>query len=263
LARSGQLQICSGTQSAEEAGLQEFYVTGARVPKGHWRTASAAEAASLAAGAADSPPGETLEFLSVTTGPALVRARPALDLGHTFTTVPAGDSDTWNLLTKSAPELLQAVTSARGRAFHLASKASVAFDDPQLITTTRDPGRRNQLLGLHVDSQERKALNERDTCLRLLSFNIATEPRWLLFVKESVRSIALMLSESGRADACRAGATSAGAAFLAGATGCPVFRLRLDPGQGYLGPVQNMVHDGSTAGANSMGLRVCAFGHFA
>jgi hypothetical protein len=41
-----------------------------------------------------------------------------------------------------------------------------------------------------------------------------------------------------------------------------VFRLRLDPGQGYLGPVQNMIHDGSTAGARSRGLRTCVFGEF-
>jgi len=264
LARGGQLQVCTGTESANQVGLQEHYVTGARVPKGPWRTPVAEEVASLIEGAADSPPGETLELLSLTTEARFDRARPALKLGYALTTSPGEvHSDALDSLEQFAPELLRAVTSAGGRMFRLASDVRVAFDDPKLITTTRDPGQSNRLLGLHVDSQERKALTERGTCQRLLSVNIAAESRWFLFVNVSVRLLATTLNESGRENICRLGATSAGTTFLAGATDYPVFRVRLDPGQGYLGPVQNMLHDGSTAGAHLKGLRACAFGDFA
>lgn len=263
LARRGQLQICTGTQSADKLGLQDHYVTGARVPKEPWRTPVAEELSCLMEGAADPPPGETLEWLSLTPEANSDRVRTALELGYALTT-SRGErhSEARKSLAQIAPEVLQAVISTSRRSFRLASDVRLAYDDPQLITTTRDPGQRNRLLGLHVDSQERRALTERGTCQRLLSVNIAAESRWFLFVNVSVSLIATTLNETGRDDACRLGATKAGTTFLAGATDYPVFRVRLDPGQGYLGPVQNMVHDGSTAGARLKGLRACAFGDF-
>jgi len=263
LADGGQLQICAGTESADKVVQQDRYVAGARVPKGPWRTPVAEELSCLMEGAADAPPGETLEFLSLTAEANTDRVRIALELGSALTTSRGEPhSDAPNLLAKFAPELLQAVIATSGRSFHLASDVRVADDDPQLITTTRDPGQGNLLLGLHVDSQERKPLAERDTCQRLISVNMAAESRWLLFVNASIRLIATTLTDSGRDDACRLGATNAGTTFLAGAPDYPVFRVRLDPGQGYLGPVQNMVHDGSTVDARSKGLRACAFGEF-
>jgi hypothetical protein len=264
LARRGQLQICTGTESADRVGLQDQYVSSARVPKGPWRIPAAEELSCLMERADDPPPGETLELLSLTPEAISDRVRTVLQLGYDLTTT-RGElrSDARDSLAQLAPELLDSVTSTSGRSFRLASDARIASDDPQLITTTRDPGQGNRLLGLHVDSQERRALTERGACQRLLSVNIAAESRWFLFVNLSVHLIATTLNESGRADAYRLGATKAGTTFLAGVTDYPVFRVRLDPGQGYLGPVQNMVHDGSTAGARLKGLRVCAFGEFA
>src|SRR4051794_13263016 len=66
LADGGQLQICAGTESADKVVQQDRYVAGARVPKGPWRTPVAEELSCLMEGAADAPPGETLEFLSLT-----------------------------------------------------------------------------------------------------------------------------------------------------------------------------------------------------
>ena len=262
LANRGQLQISAGTESASDVGLQDQYVANARIPKGPWRTPGTDEVACLVDGADDVPPGEVLEFLSLTTDAALARARNALARGHSITTASSRGHEDTTSLEELVPDLIHAVTSAEGRTFRLTSDVRVAFDDPQLMTTTRDPGQGNRLLGLHVDSQERRSLAERVTCQRLLSVNVAPEPRWLLFVNVSVSRIATLLKESGRADACRLGASSAGMTFLASAPEYPVFRMRLDAGQGYLGPVQNMVHDGSTAGSHLSGLRACAFGDF-
>ena len=39
----------------------------------------------------------------------------------------------------------------------------------------------------------------------------------------------------------------------------PVFRLRIEPGHGYLAPIQNLIHDGSSIDAGQPGLRACAF----
>ena len=80
-------------------------------------------------------------------------ARSALGFGYSFPAIPQSNWDDWNSLTKSAPELVQAVRSPGGKAFHLASDAIIAFDDPELVTTTRDPGRGSLPLGLHVDAR--------------------------------------------------------------------------------------------------------------
>jgi hypothetical protein len=252
-----------GTEdAADEVACKDLFVPDARLPKEPWRAPATEEVAFLLDRATEAAPGETLEIVSLTAITASQRAREALELGREVSTAPdVATTEAWDTLSALAADLLRAVT-AGGTVFRLASEVRVHRDDPGLITTTRDPGQENRLLGLHVDSQERRRLSDRALCQRLLSVNIAAEPRWLLFVNASLSWIAQDLEQVGCEDIGRLNATDAGRIFLAGHIGYPVFRVRLEPGQGYLGPVQNMVHDGSTAGAHLPGLRACAFGEY-
>ena len=225
LARGGQLEVCTGTTTGDEAGLHEVCVTGARVPMGRWRTPTAEEIGCLTQGGADALPGETLEFLSLTTESAIARAQRALTLGFAITSSSAGiPSDSLTALARFVPDLLDAFTSSGGKGFRIASDVKIGYDDPNLVTTTRDPRDGNRLLGLHVDSQERKALCERHTCKRLVSVNIAGQPRWFLFVGVTIRGVADYFKAMGVNDIDRLGATNAGRSFLT-TTDCAVFRI--------------------------------------
>src|SRR5207245_3971045 len=116
-----------------------------------------------------------------------------------------------------------------------------------LLTTTRDPNKGNKRLGLHVDSHERRPLASRSASRRLLSVNLAHEPRAFLFVALSIASIFDALGRPADDDPGRQpNATALGRRFLTSLPDCPVFRLELRPGEAYLAPVQNVIHDGSS-----------------
>jgi hypothetical protein len=259
LARDGRLDVCTGTRLRVEADGP--YVTRARVPSGAWRKPTMEELATLHA--ADGHPNRSLELAELVVGGA-VPDHPALELGQAISRSPDGlGSRTWTALQHEAVDLLAHMAFPGDRGFRSATEVRIGRDDPRLATTTRDPSSGHRLLGLHVDSQERRPLHERERSKRLFNVNIAAEPRWFLFVNVDIGTQARHLLTIGNDDVERLGATDTGRAFLADDHTCPVFRIRLDPGQGYLAPVQNMVHDGSTENALLCGLRACAFGDVA
>jgi hypothetical protein len=264
LARCEQLQVCVGTETADDAGLAHRYVADARVPRGPWRMPTPDEVESLVADAANAPAGETLEILSLTET-ARCRAQHALDLGRAVATSSNGldQSGEWAALTRAVPDLVAAVTASCPLPFRQTSDLRIASNDPGLPTTTRDPGHGNRLLGLHVDSHERRALSDRGACQRLLNVNIGAEPRWFAFLDISVAQIADFLATTIGETINRLGGTDAGREYLALAPECRVYRVRLEPGQGYLAPVQNLVHDGCSTGMQFISLTARVFGDYA
>ena len=127
------------------------------------------------------------------------------------------------------------------------------------ITINHDTGRYN---GLHVDLWDRLDLNSRHLATNRICVNIGQGDRYLLFLPLSLMGIASALSEEMGPDwQAPRRFTLIGRQFMERFPDVPVIRCRLAPGEAYVAPTENLVHDGSSAGQSGMDERFTIRGH--
>lgn len=219
------LAVCRGTRLANADELKRGYLADAFVPTGDWRPLDEIEHASLV-GVQSRPRqrGETVELLLI--------PRRTVDFLRSATRADAAlpaarfldDSGLSSVIDWGEPRRL--VGSAR--------------DDPDLPTTTWDSGR-GGYLGLHVDSWDRLPSSRRLEATNRISINIGETERHLLF-------LAPLISELSTCAEDPLMAPELVELTLRQRSDLSVFRLRIDPGQAYIAPTENIIHDGSTAG---------------
>ncbi|MFD8751413.1 hypothetical protein ACFV0O_10600 [Kitasatospora sp. NPDC059577] len=199
------------------------YEDGAVLPVGPWQSLTTSEAASLR------PTGLTadstlVELAKLPDGPAPAGLASLAD--------PLGDPD----------------------AFHVGRTTSPA----KALTTTPNyqDGRR---IGLHIDNWDKLNYRSKHTGRRRLCFNLGPGTRYLLLGSLDIRAICRCLHTDPNdryphTDDLRAYA----------ALGLPlrVFRLRLDPGEGYIAPTELLPHDGSTEGQPEPSTAAFWLGHW-
>lgn len=138
-----------------------------------------------------------------------------------------------------------------------------------LCTVTVHP-QTGKYVGLHVDNWTRLPLNQRHLAPKRICINLGNDPRYFLFVNLSIRRLLdaalgtpveeFKPSSWGPAishDMLRvldrtAGGTAVARAFMACSPRYPVIRLKVYPGEAYIAPTENIIHDGSSAGAKGM-----------
>jgi hypothetical protein len=115
---------------------------------------------------------------------------------------------------------------------------------PGLETVTIDLANR-KFLGLHLDSWDRYPLEARARSLNRICVNIGVEPRHFLFVNLPLMNIARLLEQESPDSPDRA-FDSVGPAFMSRFPGYPIVRVRIAPGEAYIAPTDNLIHDAST-----------------
>jgi hypothetical protein len=170
---------------------------------------------------------------------------------------------------RATPEFAEALRLAREFAQSLVLPRTTAFGDniyfnqPGLPTTSnhRDP----ILLGIHTDTVCNVRIAERRYSPTRLCLNLGDEPRYLLFINLSLDQIEAMLDEARVTYTESPGEpplSAFRAAFMSTFDDYPVLKLRIDPGQGYLAPTENVIHDGCTEGRATFDIFYMAHGHF-
>lgn len=136
--------------------------------------------------------------------------------------------------------------------------------------TTCWSGGESAWVGLHVDDWRNKPPSERAFSPNRLMLNAGTQPRHLVFMDRTVAAMALELNRFrarlGQAPiSLRSGSPhDIGLEFMETFPEYPLLRLRLDPGEAYIAPTDNLVHDGSTfdmRGDRPADLVLCALGY--
>ena len=120
---------------------------------------------------------------------------------------------------------------------------------PNQITTTKDHSS-GLMIGLHLDSWSRSAANDRANAENRICVNLGDEPRFLMFVNLPLASIIDALQRESLPLATM-GPTDIGRRFLAHYHDYPVLRVRILPGEAYIAPTENVIHDGSTVDSQS------------
>ena len=106
--------------------------------------------------------------------------------------------------------------------------------------------------------------NERNYAPVRISINLGLDDRFLLFVSASLDQIHQMLAD--RKIQYRMQSSIAThefrAAFMSDFPDFPVVKVRIRPGEAYLAPTENLIHDGCTVGQTHFDVQFAACGHF-
>jgi hypothetical protein len=131
-----------------------------------------------------------------------------------------------------------------------------------LCTTTVDNERVH--IGLHVDNWYQQDLLTRADSPNRICINVSEEARYLLLMNVPLRMMFAMLA--GEEDEVRLHPGMVGTplalAFMQTFPDYPVLKLRIEPGEAYVAPTENLVHDGCTEGMTSWDLAVHILGRF-
>jgi hypothetical protein len=232
------IEISAGSCAAEAAGDGAIpaYLPGARVPVADWRAPTAEERSILCT--PTPPPAPCGVGCLRLLGPALTR----LCRAHGDSFLTADDAAT---IAHPVTRMLLDQIAAKGIQISRLHSARLGRDEPGLVTMTRavDADAR---IGLHIDRWDGLAPDALETCTNRISINLGPEDRYFLYVNQTVQAMAAMLAKAGiQTDPDVA---AIGKAFLAAFPAYPVARLRLKPGDAYIAPTENILHDGSSTG---------------
>ncbi len=133
---------------------------------------------------------------------------------------------------------------------------------PGLRTTTFNR-HDNFFIGMHLDSWERKPMNERHIARNRICINLGSEPRYLLFYNLEYRQI---VKKAGFPDSfiheTHHHHYEALYKFYQLFPDYPIIKLQINPYEAYLAPTENIVHDGTTEGCTQMDINLAIRGHY-
>ena len=257
------IDVSSGTMSP--TGLDsstQRYTDWARIPRGPWRKLSEEEINELMARETESERGK----VQLICAPKALMSRFQKALGDTGKYVTAGAFQV-AFNTEEFRSCMEELGRWASQFGEETKERLVRVNCPGLHTVTRVPVE-NTFIGMHVDNTYCYALKDRAESPNRLCLNIGMEARYLLFIALPLQIMESMLREVGKSEFNsdmwmeKHVVSPLGMEFMGAFPGYPVLRLRVEPGEGYIAPTENMLHDASTLGMTSWDILTSVFGRF-
>jgi hypothetical protein len=251
----GRLQISGGTIDGSSVSSRSvLYAAGARIPKGPWRSPLPLESDKLWSRSGP-PAGAFVGLLRLLSPSAIQRIRPAINsLWLMSRTAPS----VWShpiirIVLESAQEHL----NVRGSPEFL----GLTHDPPGLETVSREPSC-VEYVGLHVDSIDKASVEERSLAPWRFCVNIGSEERHFLFLNLSVPEMRLRLENKMGASLGSLDAPAVALHFMRTFAHYPILKLLLQPGEAYVAPTENIVHDGCSVAVKHRAHHLALRGYF-
>lgn len=251
---AGRVQISPGTEQAAQNLHESVYESGARVPTPGWRLLDDEELASL-----DTREGSWDQSSTI----ALVRPdgeirRRILRLQHHYDE-PAALAEYQvqehvRILADIVHELCEFPNPI---IYH-----GITSNDPNCATLTLNPlnGLRT---GIHFDDWDGPVTSERTRSKNRISLNLGPCARYSMFIAFTLEELGHCLREAGVKEVEGARTSNAiGRAFMTRFPDTPVIRVKVLPGEGYIAPTENVLHDGSNEGILCRNRHVTFRGNF-
>ena len=256
------IELSSGIVRARSQYDSLPYWEGAFVPKLPWRKPSNAELDLLLGLADTAQPGKWIQIIRI--------PEEIIHLFEDAQTASKHPTDHKLREYTAGSECREAIRKTVDYARSLTwpehpkiDRSSVFFKSPGLPTTT--PRKYPELLGLHIDSAfQDVSFDQRNYAPVRISINLGLDDRFLLFVSASMDQIHQMLAERNLQYRMQSSIATHEfrTVFMDNFPDFPVVKVRIRPGEAYLAPTENVIHDGCTAGQTHFDVQFSACGHF-
>ena len=244
------LALSSGTRPASSSALSGYDDT-AFVPRGPWRDPSSQEQRLLLAA---EPPVSIGCHITLVRAPDEVMAHFAALRERVDGCNSLDELRAWlheHPCTTGCDAMLEFAQTYLRSEQPLIEEGAIVCRAPGSPTAT--PDGTGAYIGLHLDSWYRAKLAERANAPNRFSINLGLTTRFFLYINLPLAAIGALADEqypfdSGVRDAQHESPHGLPRLFLSHFGSYPVVRVRLDPGEGYIGPTENLIHDWSTPG---------------
>ncbi|MDM0112636.1 2OG-Fe(II) oxygenase [Variovorax sp. J22R133] len=238
---------------ARERGIE--FEPGALIPRDEWRPPTQEEFEALT----DVPSGapfSSLIGIERCEQSLVARARRIFDDRQAGTLTPRDAKQRGNALARDIAAWIDSATDWRviGEIADLSifhndvGKPTVSFDPDTLVH-----------VGLHMDSFDRFPDYLRQQASNRFCINLGVEDRYFLFVDKQAIGL---LGELAQVDEEPPIAMRLATRYLAAFPDSLVWRIRLQPGEAYIAPTENIIHDGSSQLMSSLDVHCTLRGHF-
>jgi tryptophan halogenase len=252
------IELSNGTIAANKASLDHAYHFGSIVPSGEWRRPTPKELVSLSKAG---PLAGPLTFIGVVRPPPDV-VKPMFEIVRRFSAeTPSGEQIVWDGSSES--EMMAAsdqLFALYGDKTKTSRKLGLLVNRSGYVTITGDKFDKSRI-GLHLDGWSELAPDRRGEAPNRLCINLGTEPRRLLYVNLTIGSIIEWL-RSVELDVRGLGATDIGRLFLRTFSNYPVVSIEVRPGEAYVAPTEEIIHDGASDRMTSSDITFTMLGHF-
>ena len=243
------IELSSGTRVADMRETAELvhgaaYELGARLPREPWRRPTEEEAKSLVVASAPRNLASSIAIVKL----------PGEFSNDVRNAIRSGNNEALKI------NLLQQLRTIckLGEPLHYIGPSNNPAN-LRTVTINREIGR---YIGLHVDNWDQIDLGLRHLATNRICINVGEEDRYLLFLPLSLMDIATVLSrEMGHQWEASVRYTSIGRQFMERFPDVPVIRCRLAPGEAYIAPTENLIHDASSVGQNRIDEQFTIRGH--
>jgi hypothetical protein len=246
---ANRIELSNGTRVADMRETADLvhgaaYEEGARLPREPWRRPTEEEAKSIIAASAPSNLANSIAIVKLP-GEFSNDVRQAIRSGN-------NESLKINLL-----QPLRTICKL-GEPLHCIGPSN-NLSNLGTVTINREIGR---YIGLHVDNWDQIDLGSRHLATNRICVNVGEEDRYFLFLPLLLMDIATVLSEEmGPQWEAAVRYTLIGRQFMERFPDVPVIRCRLAPGEAYIAPTENLIHDGSSVGQSRIDEQFTVRGH--
>jgi hypothetical protein len=158
------------------------------------------------------------------------------------------------------PDYIEDAFLLHGKCIHV----PVSAKKPNLLTVSSDSGQDcEEWVGLHVDTWDRKGIRDLESARNRICINLGQESRYFLFVNLTIKQIIQMLKGKIEKDFENLFHKHALLQeFVKAFPDYPVIKIELKPQQAYIAPTENMYHDASTVGMQTLDIHFTSRGYF-
>jgi tryptophan halogenase len=243
-ADSRRIKLSAGTHTIAQAQIDPSkYKPDARIPRGLWHPPSQTEYSILTDPRRVAGPGSFVSIIRLESEffeklSAIGREATGLPLYY--------DRPMFDGVQERAIELLvRQLGKAYSEPNSIYRSEGVTVNRPGTPTATYDLSD-GRWPGLHLDSWSDLSPLKREDAYNRMCINIGQETRQLLFINLSMRRMVEILSEfEPKIEA--ENPTKIGRMFMSRFPDYPVISIDVAPGEGYIAPTENVIHDGTTA----------------
>jgi len=142
-------------------------------------------------------------------------------------------------------------------------KAALGFRFVHNLKTSTDKKHRKTFIGLHLDSWDPFSLRERNLARNRICINMGKETRYFLFINLTVENMINMIEEKyqSKLEYLKEKETFPHI-FMRSFPEYKVIKIGLEPGEYYIAPTENMIHDSTLIGKKYTDVFLTFWGHF-
>jgi hypothetical protein len=254
----GRLRISEGTWSPVDSTATLPFETGARLARGAWSR--------IPEGSTVVPPQSSPRRAATTVTLARFPAEVVQELRTIDQLGRASEQGGFpqGRLHSMIGRLVMAVRDSCGWTLR-GDVLGIGFNTgPGGLSNTTLNSKTGRYVGLHLDSWDRLPAEERHRGQNRVCLNLGTGPRYLQFVPVTARELharLIALEAVSSEGSARQGGDLA-RRFLRCFPDEPVMRLSILPGEAYIAPTENLVHDGCTLDTAGPDVTLTLRGHF-